>query len=367
MVNKRTLALGLIALVGFGLGACATGDRPEPEPTPPPAEAAPADDVDDSVEATAERLRAALAQSQTAGSGFDPAAGAARANQPSVAPTPATSNADPAASPSEPLPPEPAWDPLPSLSPRLLPAAAPAELTRAQMVDRLVAELAGETSEPMVRAMRGVGLRLFDPQAGELDAGLLAGLTPRQRQRIAGFEALVQALKLELASDRLAVDRDALYEQLEQALGPQPIEIRHIELARRVSGYGTYDPIDRRRFLAGQDHRFILYVELDHFRPAEQSDGEHEVKLEQEIVLYNEHDGLAVWRQQPVQIVDRSRNRRRDFFVVQMITLPQRLSVGRYLLKVRVTDIHGESLDERTEPIQIVADASLLDGDNPDE
>ena len=45
-----------------------------------------------------------------------------------------------------------------------------------------------------------------------------------------------------------------------------------------------------------------------------------------------------------------------------MIRLPARLSVGKYLLKIRITDQHGGSLDEATMPIQIVADQALVSG-----
>ena len=64
--------------------------------------------------------------------------------------------------------------------------------------------------------------------------------------------------------------------------------------------------------------------------------------------------------QNTVQIVDRSRNRRRDFFEVQLIKLPPQLSVGKYWLKVRVTDLHGNYIDETSLPIKIVADQALV-------
>ena len=94
--------------------------------------------------------------------------------------------------------------------------------------------------------------------------------------------------------------------------------------------------------------------------PRRSDEGQREVRLTQELILYKESDGLAVWRHEPTQIVDVSRNRRRDFYVVQMITLPARLSEGRYRLKVRLTDQHGDSVDETTLRVQIVADSGLL-------
>jgi hypothetical protein len=75
------------------------------------------------------------------------------------------------------------------------------------------------------------------------------------------------------------------------------------------------------------------------------------------VVLYTDDaHGLAVWRQPQVQIVDQSRNRRRDFFVVQVIRLPGRLNVGKYRLKVTVDDVHSNTRAEMSLPIQIVAE-----------
>ena len=90
------------------------------------------------------------------------------------------------------------------------------------------------------------------------------------------------------------------------------------------------------------------------------SDGQYEVKLAQQVSLYNEADGLEVWRHPSVQIVDRSRNRRRDFFEVQLIKLPPQLNVGKYRLKVRVTDYHADCIDEASMPIRFVADQTLV-------
>ena len=76
-------------------------------------------------------------------------------------------------------------------------------------------------------------------------------------------------------------------------------------------------------------------------------------------MLYNDSDGLPVWRQKPVSIKDESRNARRDFFVVQIIQLSSRLTVGKYDMKITITDELGEQVDETSIPIEIVADPSL--------
>ena len=83
------------------------------------------------------------------------------------------------------------------------------------------------------------------------------------------------------------------------------------------------------------------------------------MQLTQEVTIFTEHDGLIAWRQAAAEIVDESRNQRRDFFVVQLVKLPARLTVGKYLLKVRIRDVNGQTLDEQTLPLQLVAEQSM--------
>ena len=140
------------------------------------------------------------------------------------------------------------------------------------------------------------------------------------------------------------------------------MSIRAVKLCERVRGFGVYEELQSTSLLAGRDHPMVLYVEIDQFKTV-QSQGDtpvHQVKLSQEVVLYNESDGLAVWQLPAEQIVDESRNRRRDFYIVQPTRLPARLTVGKYILKVRVRDLHGGTRDEMSVPISIVADPALV-------
>jgi hypothetical protein len=138
------------------------------------------------------------------------------------------------------------------------------------------------------------------------------------------------------------------------------LHLKNVTLCTRVNGYGVYEPFNTSTFLAGVEHPAIIYAELENFAPEIGSDGQYTVRLTQQIVLYNQSDGLAIWRIRPTEIVDRSRNRRRDFFVVQLITLPARVGVGKYNLKITLTDQVGQTVDEAEMPIQVVADEKLL-------
>lgn len=130
-----------------------------------------------------------------------------------------------------------------------------------------------------------------------------------------------------------------------------------VALCTDVKGFGVYEPIEPARFEAGKDHRVIVYCEVENFASVIDEQKRWATKLTQEVVLYTEQNGLEVWRDKvPARpIVDYSRNRRHDFFIVKMIKLPANLTIGRYLLKVTVVDQQVNRVAENTAPIQIVS------------
>lgn len=216
---------------------------------------------------------------------------------------------------------------------------------------------------PLARAAAAVTFTAALPAERFDDAAMLHGLRGYERDAIERYRHVINALhgRVQAGSE---LDRATLVAELEALYEHAPIRIRTVKLCQRVRGFGVYDEIDAATLLAGREHKMIAYVELGEYRalPGAGPDGQYEVKLSQEVELYNEADGLAVWRLDPVQIIDHCRNRRRDFFVVQLIKLPPRLNVGKYVLKIRVTDQHGGSVDETTLPIAVVADAAMVSG-----
>lgn len=234
-------------------------------------------------------------------------------------------------------------------------------LDRRQLLAQLRKAIQTGDDPAVDKAMAVAALSLADPRR-ELDKDAVSALDPAKRDQVRRYHRVIVGLAQDVASADGRLDEQAVLKRIDDLFGPQPMRVTNAELCRRVRGYGVYEPFESRVFLAGREHPVIVYAELNNYRVAETADQQYEVRLAQELVLYNESDGLAVWKQPRVEIVDQSRNRRRDFFVVQMIRLPARLNVGKYLLKVRITDQHGGSLDEVTLPIQVVADQSLVAG-----
>jgi len=240
------------------------------------------------------------------------------------------------------------------------PAPSLASLSRAELLAALHSRIADSDDPATIKALGLAGLALASPDHA-LSDDALADLPPTQQQLVRRFHSLFASLGKQIAAGE-TIDRDKVADQLNALIGEQPLSIRKAMLCRRVRGYGVYEEMPGDAFIAGREHPIVVYVELDHFKvqPADDHLYNHQVKLSQELVLYNESDGLAVWRQPAETIVDESRNRRRDFYTVQPTRLPARLTVGKYILKVRVRDHHGGTRDEVSVPINIVADPSLV-------
>jgi hypothetical protein len=121
-----------------------------------------------------------------------------------------------------------------------------------------------------------------------------------------------------------------------------------------VRGFGVYEPLPP-ALKAGQDQPAVLYVEVGNFSSRRNEKSQlWETKLKQEAILYTE-GGLAVWTDKSDIPLDTSRNRRHDFYVFKRVTLPKTLTIGRYFLKVTITDEQANRVAENSLPVQVVA------------
>lgn len=202
-----------------------------------------------------------------------------------------------------------------------------------------------------------------------------SSLSPTQRVVLSAFTGIVKGFASGDAKDG---DPAAAGEVLDRAA----TEIRVVDnarisravLCRRVMGFGQYDPFSAPIFLAGRSNRALVYVEVDHLShraardrdpgvsdqgwSASASDPLWAIEVSEELGLWHDADGSLQWRKPEQTVVEVSRQRRHDFYLVQAIDLPETLSVGNYKLKIVVRDKASGSTDETTLSIQIVADAS---------
>lgn len=188
-------------------------------------------------------------------------------------------------------------------------------------------------------------------------------LTPDDRAALLAARARVLA-KPDEANRQLI----AALTKLTPAAG---LKISRAALCTRVQGFGRYDAIKTDTFVAGRPIPLIVYTELDHFssRPAREGDpaqkslpltDQQSVELSETLTLYHDPSGLQAWHRPAQRVIETSQRARRDFYLIHQIELPATLSVGRYSLKVTVTDATTGAVDEVNLPINITGDASAL-------
>ncbi len=198
---------------------------------------------------------------------------------------------------------------------------------------------------------------LHEEQVPQLNA--LSALPAEDREVVtavmdglSNFRNVVRADQNALLSRKIR----PILEMADRLRSQSELSVPTIALCKSVKNFGVYQPIESPRFSAAKEHPAILYCEVENF--ASQLNGEskvYETKLSQELVLYSE-SGLNVWNTPAQTVADSSRNRRHDFYTSQMLKLPKELTIGRYLLKVTITDQQVSRVAEATLPIQIVAE-----------
>ena len=243
--------------------------------------------------------------------------------------------------------------------------------TENDALGRLVVELSAElyrrgaySDMPLRELLVIVATTMVTPDRA-LVPDALPGLTPREREIL----GLMQDFFRQLGKDFLERgDPEVLVEAvdaLSKSLSQQPqLVLPKAALCSRVGGFGDYDefPVNdegRYRFLAQNGQQAVVYVEVEDFSSERNKQGEWVTELSQQLVIYSDRDGIPVWREDWQLGTDTSKNRREDFFIVQVITLPPALSVGLYQFKIHVRDNRSAAEAELTVEFEMVADARM--------
>ena len=168
-------------------------------------------------------------------------------------------------------------------------------------------------------------------------------------------EALAQFRAAARNNETLLASRTAPLVALSDQLKSQaPLSLPTVALCRSVAQFGVYETFEGARFTAGRETPVIIYCEVDNFVSRLASDSRWETKLTYEAVLYNDSDhAMPLITKKPTAIIDRCRNRRRDFFLADRMTIPDSLPVGKYLLKVTVIDQHANRVAEKSIPLMV--------------
>ncbi|MBL4590583.1 MAG: hypothetical protein JKY96_01350 [Phycisphaerales bacterium] len=235
-----------------------------------------------------------------------------------------------------------------------------------QLVDELIdvlTELAQSENDPGASAIALAGLETLRPDTLKslLDQGLLS-----DAER-ASLDAVSQMLRSMVnnssaGSGTIAspTEVSGMLERIQRDLNAKAgLKITNVHLCTRVSGYGQFEPFPTNTFIAGRTQRAIVYVEVERFAQRETtgSDGSPRfgVELTQRLELYHVADDLNIWNRAAETDKTTSRNRLRDYYLINQITLPSNLGVGKYTLKVVMHDTVSGQVAEAIIPIEIVS------------
>lgn len=337
---------------------------------------APADDFADTrsrVEASAALLEQALSEQAIA----EAAAAAARASEPPEDDAPTTrfsllgdeevgiTDIEPEASGTEAAQPEApaevaqAETPAPEVTQE--PEPLDPEARKQQLVDELIAslsELARTGDAPGSAALALAGLETLRPQA--LDELRKEGLlSDAELTSLDAARKMFDGLRAEGGIADPAHVSDLLERIRQDLVASAGLRIARAELCTSVSGYGRYETFGENRFIAGRGQEVIVYAEVDGFRHGETigPDGvpRFEVELTQRLELYHTADDLNTWNRAAETDRTVSRNRQRDYYLLNQVVLPANLTIGKYHLKVVMRDLIGGTMAEAIIPIEIVA------------
>ena len=235
----------------------------------------------------------------------------------------------------------------PSLSPSVAPTADQLLQKLGTRVREYPGDVAAHLEYQLLQFLRGepvpelASVAPLPAEDRELLTALLDGLS--------NFRNALRAETNMLQSRKVA----PLLEMSDRLRSLGELTIPAAALCTKVERFGVYDPMEPAQFHNGPNNEAILYCEVANFSSQLNSNRQWETRLKHEAVVYNE-TGLNVWTAKADTVSDLSRNRRHDFYVVRRLRLPT-LPVGRYLLKVTVTDLQVSRVAESTVPIQVMA------------
>ncbi|GJQ28735.1 MAG: hypothetical protein HBSAPP03_06190 [Phycisphaerae bacterium] len=236
-------------------------------------------------------------------------------------------------------------------------------------------------ADPVAAMARRMAALLLEPEAGRIpDAVALAAVESLRPGVLADLELPGNALHGRLepgeraallaARDRVlahpSAANEALVKSLSKIAPAASVRIARGVLCTRVLGFGRYEPFETDRFVAGRALRVIVYTELEHFasraavagdpaQPGVPLGEQYTVDLTQSLSLYHDPSGLLAWHKPAQKVVETTRGRRRDFYLIHTVELPASLTIGKYMLKATVTDKTTGASDEVNIPINIVA------------
>jgi hypothetical protein len=192
--------------------------------------------------------------------------------------------------------------------------------------------------------------------------GALSTLPPEDRELVTAIlDGLTNFRNALRADNNMLLSRKVkpMIDMADRLRSQADLTIPTMQLCTRVNGFGSFDPVEPARFVAGIDNAVIVYCEIANFTSNLNDKQLWETRLTWDMTLYAAENSINVWSDKAETVGDFARNRRHDFFVRKAITLPKALSTGRYLLKSTIVDTQSNRVAEATVPLVIAARAGM--------
>jgi hypothetical protein len=130
------------------------------------------------------------------------------------------------------------------------------------------------------------------------------------------------------------------------------LQLKNLSFVKRVDGYGAYEPLETTQFEPGA--AVTIYAEVENFASTSTAEG-YETLLATSYQILDE-SGRRIDGAQFPEVADVCRGRRRDFHLQYGITLPTRISPGKYQLRLTITDQRSGKIGSADLPLEINAE-----------
>lgn len=138
-------------------------------------------------------------------------------------------------------------------------------------------------------------------------------------------------------------------EAIEHLRAEADLVVKNVVFCRKIDSFGSYDKLAKSEFRPGE--QVLVYAEIENFKTELTPEGHHRTRLKSEIELFQKvgseyRESKQKYDFPPTEDVCRSY--RRDYFHSYILTLPQSLGLGDYVLKLTVTDHVGNKIGSDT-------------------
>ncbi|HKI16610.1 MAG TPA: hypothetical protein VKA15_01965, partial [Isosphaeraceae bacterium] len=129
-----------------------------------------------------------------------------------------------------------------------------------------------------------------------------------------------------------------------------PLGISELRLCRKVSGFGSFEPLNENSVKAGQP--LLIYCEMTGLRYEAKDDG-FVSRVSSRIEIRAAGGGPIQWEHELGAGEDVCRRRRHDYYVNYLVDLPKSLAPGSYGLRLTQTDVVASRSTSAEIPLNI--------------